>query len=174
MRGNVPLLNPVVNYRWSLDGVAAGYQWLNGEGLHARDVTDAADFRLSAYPAPPAWAQDAILYQIFPDRFAKSTDRLAPDWAIPQRWDDPVVGNGPETPYQLYGGDLDGITAHLDHIARHGRQHGLSDAGVPGPIESSLRRHRLRPASIRCSGATRLWLVCPTPCTPEACDCSAI
>src|SRR5215204_3001729 len=47
LRGNVPLHNPVVSYRWLLDGVPAGYQWLNGEGLQARDVTDAADFRLS-------------------------------------------------------------------------------------------------------------------------------
>ena len=76
LRGDVPLLNPVVNYRWLLDGVSGGYQWLNGEGLHAHDVTDAADFRISAHPAPPAWAQDAVLYQIFPDRFAQ-VDRPA-------------------------------------------------------------------------------------------------
>jgi alpha-glucosidase len=31
-----------------------------------------------------------------------------------------VIGRGPETPYQYYGGDLDGITAHLDHIASLG------------------------------------------------------
>ena len=120
LRGEVSVLNPVVNYRWLLDGVPGGYQWLNGEGLHAHDVTDAADFRLSAHAAPPDWAQDAVLYQVFPDRFARSKNRPAPDWAIPQRWDDPVIGNGPETPYQLYGGDLDGIAAHLDHIARTG------------------------------------------------------
>jgi alpha-glucosidase len=120
LRGNVPLHNPVVSYRWLLDGVPNGYQWLNGEGLHAHDVTDAADFRLTTHAAPPSWAQDAVLYQIFPDRFAKSVDRPVPAWAVPQRWDDPVIGNGPETPYQLYGGDLDGITAHLDHIASTG------------------------------------------------------
>ena len=120
LRGDVPLLNPVVNYRWLMDGVPGGYQWLNGEGLHAHDVTDAADFRISAHPAPPAWAQDAVLYQIFPDRFARSTVRPAPDWAVWQDWDDPVIGDGLETAYQLYGGDLDGITAHLDHIASTG------------------------------------------------------
>lgn len=120
LRAEVPMLNPVVNYRWLLDGVPGGYQWLNGEGLHPYDVTDAADFRISAHPAPPSWAQDAVLYQIFPDRFAKSIDRPAPDWAIPQAWDDPVIGSGAETPYQLFGGDLDGITAHLDHVAALG------------------------------------------------------
>lgn len=67
-----------MNYRWLLVGVPDGYQWLNGEGLHAHDVTDAADFRLTAHAAPPSWAQDAVLYQIFPDRFAKSIDRPVP------------------------------------------------------------------------------------------------
>lgn len=137
LRGHVPVLNPVVNYRWLLDGVPAGYQWLNGEGLHARDVTDAADFRLTAHPAPPAWAQDAVLYQIFPDRFAKSRDRAAPPWAIPRAWGDPVVGNGPETPYQLYGGDLDGVTAHLDHIARTG-----ANTVYLTPVFPAMSNHR--------------------------------
>jgi alpha-glucosidase len=39
-----------------------------------------------------------------------------PDWAIPCAWDDPVVGRGPQTPYQVYGGDLDGIAERLDHV----------------------------------------------------------
>ncbi len=120
LRGQFRVENPLVNYRWLLDGVPNGYQWLNGEGLCTRDVTDAADFRITTFPPPPAWAADAILYQIFPDRFAKSMDRLAPDWAIPQQWNDPVIGSGPETPFQYFGGDLDGITSHLDHIASTG------------------------------------------------------
>ncbi|WP_205843692.1 glycoside hydrolase family 13 protein [Nakamurella deserti] len=118
-RGVVTMYNPVVNYRWLLQSGPAGYRWLNGTGVHDRDVTDAADFRLTTHPRPPAWAEDAILYQVFPDRFARSAradTRDTPRWAIPQHWDDPVVGRGPETPYQLYGGDLDGITEHLDHI----------------------------------------------------------
>jgi alpha-glucosidase len=120
LRGQFRVENPVVNYRWLVDGVPNGYQWVNGEGAHAHDVTDAADFRITTHPAPPAWAADAVLYQIFPDRFAKSVDRPAPEWAIPQSWDDPVIGAGPETAFQYYGGDLDGITAHLDHVASTG------------------------------------------------------
>ena len=122
-RGTVTMLNPVVNYRWLLAGGPARYQWLNGTGIHSHDVTDAADFRLSAHQGPPAWAPDAVLYQIFPDRFGRSAAadaRETPAWAIPQSWDDPVIGRGPETPYQLYGGDLDGIIEHLDHIASLG------------------------------------------------------
>ena len=51
---------------------------------------------------------------------APRTGGNTPAWAIPQSWDDPVIGRGPETPYQLYGGDLDGIIEHLDHIASLG------------------------------------------------------
>jgi alpha-glucosidase len=120
LRADIPVENPVVNYRWLLDGIQDGYQWLNGTGLHTHDVTDASDFRLSTHPAPPAWASDAVLYQIFPDRFAKSADRPAPEWAIAEGWDSPVIGRGPETPYQYYGGDLDGIIEHLDHIQATG------------------------------------------------------
>ena len=43
----LPVVNPVVSYRWLLDGGSYGYQWLNGAGLHSHDVADAADFRLS-------------------------------------------------------------------------------------------------------------------------------
>jgi alpha-glucosidase len=61
------------------------------------------------------------MYQIFPDRFAKSVNHPAPAWAKPAAWDDPVIGEGPaDTPRQFYGGDLDGIKAHLDHIASLG------------------------------------------------------
>jgi alpha-glucosidase len=59
------------------------------------------------------------VYQIFPDRFARGPsagERTLPDWAIPCEWDTPVKGRGPETPRQFYGGDLDGIVEHLDHI----------------------------------------------------------
>ena len=119
LRADIPVVNPVVSYRWLLDGGPNGYQWLNGSGLHGRDVADAADFRVSTFAKPAEWAT-GTMYQIFPDRFAKSVDRPAPAWAVPAQWDDPVIGEGPDCPRQLYGGDLDGIIAHLDHIASLG------------------------------------------------------
>jgi alpha-glucosidase len=114
-RAEVLVRNPVTRYRFLIDG-----RWLNGLGLAGHDVPDAADFRLVAHDPPPAWARDAVVYQIFPDRFARSVDRPAPDWAIPCDWDTPVIGRGPETPRQFYGGDLDGIAGRLDHLARLG------------------------------------------------------
>ena len=119
LRADLPVVNPVVSYRWLLDGGPYGYQWLNGVGLHNHDVADAADFRISVFAPPPPWAT-ATMYQIFPDRFARSVDRPAPGWARAAAWDDPVIGAGPGTSRQLYGGDLDGIAQHLDHIAALG------------------------------------------------------
>ncbi|NJC69442.1 DUF3459 domain-containing protein [Planosporangium thailandense] len=115
-RAPVPVHNPVTRYRWLLDGA----RWLNALGTAEHDVPDAYDFRLVAYDPPPAWAADAVVYQIFPDRFARSFDRPLPEWAVPCDWDTPVCGRGPQTPRQVYGGDLDGIRARLDHLQRLG------------------------------------------------------
>lgn len=107
-------------------GPAAGelrYWSLNAQGLFSRDVSDYADFRLTTFPAAPQWLRRGTMYQIFPDRFARSraTAQPTPDWAVPCSWDTtPVEGSGPETPYQFYGGDLAGITGKLDHIQQLG------------------------------------------------------
>jgi alpha-glucosidase len=121
-RFDITVRNPLTGYRFLLAGGPGGYRWVNGTGVHAHDVTDAGDFRLSAAPPPPAWARDAIVYQIFPDRFARSAGadgRPLPDWARPAAWDDPVVPPG-DGGRQLYGGDLDGIVERLDHLAELG------------------------------------------------------
>jgi alpha-glucosidase len=121
-RAEVEVRNPVTNYRFLLDE-PAGNRWLNAFGVVDHDVPDNADFKLVAYDPPPAWARDAVVYQIFPDRFARSAaaaERELPGWAIPCDWDTPVIGLGPETPYQFYGGDLDGIMERLDHLDRLG------------------------------------------------------
>jgi len=114
-RADIVCHNPVTSYRFILEGGPAAYQWLNGTGLHERDVPDAADFRLVTFEGPPEWAADAVVYQVFPDRFAKAMDRPAPDWAVPAEWDD-AVDLSETGSRQLYGGDLDGVVAHLDHL----------------------------------------------------------
>ena len=118
-RAEVEIHNPVTRYRWLLDGPSGAYGWLSGTGRHDHDVPDAHDFTLSAHPAPPEWAADAQVYQIFPDRFARSAaaaTRSLPAWAIPAGWDEPVRYEPPHVARQVYGGDLDGIVEHLDHI----------------------------------------------------------
>ncbi|MEV7972189.1 glycoside hydrolase family 13 protein [Cellulomonas sp. NPDC089187] len=122
---DLPMTNPVTQYRFLLVGPQydGGQAWLNGEGLIARDVTDAADFRLSTTEPGPQWARDAVVYQVFPDRFARSAGadhRPTPDWALPAAWGDEPIGGGPGTGTQFYGGDLTGIEEHLDHLERLG------------------------------------------------------
>ncbi len=76
----------------------------------------------------PSWVPDAIFYQIFPDRFARST-RL-PDLGF-EAWDSAPTVHG------FKGGDLYGIAEHLDY---------LQDLGVTAlylnPVFASASNHR--------------------------------
>jgi alpha-glucosidase len=129
-RATIEAHNPVVRYRFLLTGEPggsehgsseqgrSGYRWLNGAGTHRGDVTDACDFRLTTFGAPPRWTRDASVYQVFPDRFAIHGARAAlPAWAIQAEWDDPVIGDLAARSQQIYGGNLAGIESRLDHIA---------------------------------------------------------
>ena len=124
-RAEVDCRNPVTSYRWLLSGGAIGWLWVNGAGSHLRDVPDAANFRIVAADTPlPQWPLDAVVYQVFPDRFARSAaadERETPDWAVEAAWSDPVeTRSRAGGSRQLYGGDLDGVAEHLDHIAALG------------------------------------------------------
>ncbi|MFZ1399309.1 MAG: alpha-amylase family glycosyl hydrolase, partial [Candidatus Promineifilaceae bacterium] len=55
--------------------------------------------------APPAWSQDAVVYQIFPDRFYVGNGRT---------W------NPAQTLNDIYGGTLRGIIQKLDYVAEMG------------------------------------------------------
>jgi len=116
--GVIVVHNPVTNYRWLIDE-PGGYLWVTGRGVFDRDVTDAGDFLLTTHAPAPAWTSQAVVYQIFPDRFARSAaadDRGLPTWAEPTDWDVAPEGRAPNTPTQFYGGDLTGIEEHLDHL----------------------------------------------------------
>lgn len=115
--------NPVHGYRFLLSRAGGGHCWLNASGLHDIETLDSEDFKLVAHQAPPAWAATSVMYQVFPDRFARSAaadTRPAPDWAMPADWHDAVDQLPPGRSHQFYGGDLDGITEHLDHLERLG------------------------------------------------------
>ncbi|WP_310962280.1 glycoside hydrolase family 13 protein [Nocardioides terrisoli] len=138
-RGRVHVRNPVQHYRFMVVG-GDGYTWLNQSGVHDHDVPDAEDFVISTYDAAPDWARDAVVYQIFPDRFARSSaadDRPTPAWAKPADWADPPIHEGPDTPLQLYGGDLDGIVEHLDHVQSLG-----ADTVYLTPVFPAESNHR--------------------------------
>jgi cyclomaltodextrinase len=91
---------------------------------------------VSASPAttlsqPPAWVRDAVVYQIFPDRFRRSA-RVAQQQGLPlQPW-----GTTPDaTGFQ--GGDLFGLIDGLDHL----QALGVSCLYL-NPIFSSAANHR--------------------------------
>ncbi|MDE3190728.1 MAG: glycoside hydrolase family 13 protein [Acidobacteriota bacterium] len=120
-RAEARVANAQLRYRWLLDGGDVGQRWLNALGLHARDVPGADDFVLDREPGAPGWHARSVVYQIFPDRFARGgVDAPAPDWAIPRPWDALPEGRGPATPFELYGGDLRGVERRLDHVERLG------------------------------------------------------
>ena len=78
---------------------------------------------------PPEWVQGAVLYQIFPDRFANGDPGNDPPhtvpWGTPPSW------------LEFQGGDLDGIVARMDY---------LEDLGVDvlylNPINVSPSTHK--------------------------------
>src|SRR5208337_743721 len=77
----------------------------------------------------PAWAKDAVFYQIFPDRFARSERAPKPANLLP--WHAPPSSQG------FHGGDLLGIAEHLDHLADLG-----VNAIYLNPIFQSASNHR--------------------------------
>ncbi len=116
----IRVANPRHGYRFHLVRADGRVEILNQGGLGDIDALDGQDFALVAHNPPPAWLDDTILYQIFPDRFARSAAadaRTAPDWAIPAAWNEPLDPVHPGRSRQLYGGDLDGATERLDHVA---------------------------------------------------------
>lgn len=120
--GEVHVRNPVTGYRFWLDGHGpAGHRtgaWLTGAGVVPHEPGDGTDFRLLADDPLPAWLGDAVLTQVFPDRFARS-GRVAPDRPLAD-WDAPVASEWPASMQQWYGGDLYGIAEHLDHLVALG------------------------------------------------------
>lgn len=136
---------PRNHYRFKLLTPDGGY-WLNQLGISRADGPDMYDFKLLAGYATPAWTEDAVFYQIFPDRFENGDPTLT---VQPGAWSDrgytvqvrewgadplpyPETGN-----LDFYGGDLPGIIRRLDY---------LHDLGITAlyltPIFSSPSNHR--------------------------------
>ncbi len=137
----LPVHNPLAHYRFLIVR-GERQQWLTGSGLVDHDVPDASDFKLPANPPAPDWGRDGVVYQIFPDRFARSAaadERETPEWALPAGWDDVVVHDleDPRTAVQLFGGDIDGIVEHLDHVAEVG-----ADIIYTTPVFPGASNHR--------------------------------
>ncbi len=77
----------------------------------------------------PDWVQDAVFYQIFPDRFAKSS--RVPKAGHIEAWDSPPTVHG------YKGGDLLGVVEHLDYLSELG-----VNALYLNPVFASASNHR--------------------------------
>lgn len=82
-----------------------------------------------AHIVTPDWVKDAVFYQIFPDRFARSERVPKPSNLEP--WD------SPPTVFGFKGGDLLGVTEHLDYLQELG-----ITAIYFNPIFQSAANHR--------------------------------
>lgn len=88
--------------------------WLTEDGFRTEQPVGAA--HLFEYPylnrvdvfVPPAWVKDAVFYQIFPERFANGDPSNDP--ADVQPWGAEPTGDN------FFGGDLQGVIDHLDHL----------------------------------------------------------
>lgn len=95
------------------------------QSIHSRPRFPQEPGRVDA----PTWVSDAVFYQIFPDRFAKSPTLFKPSGL--ESWSsDPTV-------YGYKGGDLIGIVEHLDYIEQLG-----VNALYLNPIFQSASNHR--------------------------------
>ena len=77
----------------------------------------------------PAWVRDAVFYQVFPDRLARSGRVPAPGELEP--WDAEPTSHG------FKGGDLYGVVEHLDRLRRLG-----VTALYLNPVFASASNHR--------------------------------
>lgn len=77
----------------------------------------------------PDWVRDAVFYQIFPDRFARSEKVHKPRNL--ETWDSPPTSHG------FKGGDLIGVVEHLDYLAALG-----INAIYFTPVFQSTANHR--------------------------------
>lgn len=121
LEGSVTLHNPNVHYRFFIELKTRESFWLNSQGLHEIDQSDRDDFKINIHNSVPKWASGAVLYEVFPDTFAKSgQEAQAPAWALPKKWSDRVIPKGPGVSTQFFGGNLMGIEEKLDHLKKLG------------------------------------------------------
>lgn len=116
----VSVVNQKISYRFVFISESK-YEWLNARGVSDHDVHSNDDFKIVALPEYPRWIRSSVFYQIFPDRFAKSSiKKEIPDWATPREWHEAPRGRDKTTGTELFGGDLQGVEEHLDHLKKLG------------------------------------------------------
>ena len=168
-RGGGPAALPQPGHELPLPatGGPTGYAWLNGAGLHLRDVPDAGDFRLVAHAIhrrPGRWTPSSTRSSPTgsPRPLGGGCGRAeVPDWAIPARWD------GPRLPFAVRDQGAASSTAATStgspststiSTARRPTSSTSPRSSRPGPTTAttrppSARSTRARAATRRCAGS---------------------
>src|SRR5262249_34337335 len=106
-----------------------GEWWLTALGPVRYTPTDASDFQLLANYQAPSWVQDAVFYEIFPERFAdgdpannvRSGEYLCYGRSVVARpWGDPPSSHDKTGAIEFFGGDLQGILQKLGYLEELG------------------------------------------------------
>ena len=107
-----------------------GRHYIKRSGASVGVIDNGELFQLTVYEEglkTPEWLKGGIMYQIFPDRFAKSgiqrdnipfDRKIHTDWNDIPDWKPDSRGNITNSDY--FGGDLKGIEEKLDYIASLG------------------------------------------------------
>ncbi len=111
------------------DGTAYLSRQANGQAAFSREYRDAR-WQITCYEAgftTPDWLAGGVMYQIFPDRFARSEEEkpnvpadrvLRSDWGGQPEWRPDATGTIRNNDY--FGGDLRGIEQRLDRLVQLG------------------------------------------------------
>lgn len=110
---------------------------LGGQGQMYRDIPPAFQITVYETEAVPEWYRNSVVYQIFPDRFSRSSDWTerqqaadpGSDWkgpcrVIQQNWNDTPYytrnSKGEVTRWPFFGGTLQGIRSRLLYLKSMG------------------------------------------------------
>lgn len=135
----------IIWYRFLFDSasLAPGSDPLLGE-ISGRDAYES--FQLTVYSpdfSVPQWTVGRVMYQIFPDRFARDPSvPKVPGRVYHSRWDDPITiaplpGKDEYTAYDFYGGNFRGIESRLDYLSLLG-----VTALYINPVYRAVSNHR--------------------------------
>lgn len=103
--------------------------WFTPQGFSRFPPARLEQFAVDAPDSGPQWVADQIFYQIFPDRFARSSSRdiqqdkvyyhhAAGQEIVLREWDEPLTAQAGGSTF--YGGDLDGISEKLPYLKKLG------------------------------------------------------
>lgn len=131
----LPALKRKVRYLFLVQMNNGDSYWVGERGTFAqRELAGSFQFPYICrmeIPRVPDWAQDAVFYQIFPDRFRNGDPSINPGDVEP--WDSIEK----PTPFSRYGGDLQGVIDQLDYLVELG-----VNAVYLNPIFASPSNHK--------------------------------